>query len=930
MPADMGMAFVVVTHLHPGHASMLPELLGKTTVLPVLEVRDGMKVEVNRVYVEPPGGQVEIRGGRLHRIDVGIQESPHLPIDHFFRSLADDQKENAICIILSGTGSDGTLGLRAIKGESGMAMVQQVQSAKYSGMPGSAIATGLADFVLDPAAMPAQLTAYGRNPHHAAERRREEFEVPGEPMQKIFALLHSRTGNDFSGYKTSTLRRRIERRMNLQQIEDPNQYVRFLEQNPHETDILFKELLISVTSFFRDPEAFESLEDTALPALLKSRTDGDTLRIWVPGCASGEEAFSIAIVMREAMNAMRRTFEVQIFGTDLDSEAIDTARTGIYPEGIALDVPPKRLERYFVREGATYRIRKDIREMTIFALQNVIKDPPFTKLDLISCRNLLIYLHSDLQKRLLPVFHYALKPGGLLFLGPSETIGGCGDFFDVVDKKFKIFRRKELQATAQPSMGLPAAPQKARAEAHPPATPQPSRESNITGLVDRLLLARFAPASVVVNNRGDVIFIHGRTGEYLEPAAGQPRLNIHDMARESLKLDLSLALREAATKNGEVSHEGVEVRTNGDFKHIDLMVTKIAEPEALEGLFLVTFRPSRAPVETSKQKHRAPKERDAKRVKALEHELKCTRESLQITIEELETSNEELKSMNEELQSANEELQSSNEELETSREEMQSLNQELTTVNTELHSKVEEFARTNDDMQNLLNGTEIATLYLDRDLKIKRYTEHARHLVNLIPGDIGRPLGDLASNLNTVRLVDDCSEVLRTLVPRQAEVQTRDGHWYYMRILPYRTAENLIGGLVLTFVDVNPLHEAQKGMRRMAAIIRDSNDAITVQDFEGRITAWNHGAEKMYGWSEAEALQMNIGETVPGTKREEMKSFIKKIRSGEAIDSIETQRQTKDGRVLDVWLTITTLVDETGRPVAIATTERDITNRKQR
>lgn len=820
------MAFVVVTHQHPGHTSMLPELLGKTTRLKVVEAADGMQVEPNRVYVGPPGGYLAIMQGTLHRMETGKAEAPHLPIDYFFRSLALDQQEKAICIILSGTGTDGTLGLKAIKGESGMAMVQQVASAKYAGMPSSAVATGLADYVLPIEDMPRRLVAYGRGPYLATASVEEPAEPMPGPMQKIFVLLRSRTGHDFSCYKSSTIRRRIERRMNLHQIKAPAEYVRYLQQNAHEIDILFKELLISVTNFFRDPEAFDVLAKSALPDLLRSRPDNYALRIWSPGCATGEEAYSLAILVREVMETMKRHVEVQIFGTDLDHAAIDVARNGQYPDGIAVDVSAPRLERCFVREDGTYRVRKDIREMIIFAVQNVIKDPPFTKLDMISCRNVLIYLNADLQKRLLPTFHYALKPGGLLFLGPSESIGNATHLFEVVDKKWKIFRRKETALTVHPVMEFPVPVLKAEAEEGVPAMVRPPKESNIAGIVERVLLGRFAPASVVVGDRGDVVYIHGRTGAYLEPAAGQPRLNIVAMAREGLQLELNSALRQAAAGHAEVVREGVRVKANGDFAHITLSVTRLGEPETLRGLFLVTFRPEPRQAPPAKPLGRARKE-SAPRVDELERELQHTKESLQTTIEELETSNEELKSANEELQSTNEELQSTNEELETSKEEMQSLNEELTTVNAELHSKVEDLSRANDDMQNLLNSTEIATIFLDNDLNIVRFTEQAKRLINLIQTDLGRPVGDLVSNLIYDQLVPDCREVLRSLIFKQLEVQTHEGRWYLMRIMPYRTAENVIDGLVLTFVDINPIKKADQALAAAKERLATDLEAMT-------------------------------------------------------------------------------------------------------
>ncbi len=774
MPADSGMGFVVVTHQHPGHVSLLPSLLSKVSHMPVIEAEEGLKVEPNHVYVGPPGVVLEIADGRLRRIEIEAIHNTHLPIDHFFRALAVDQREHAICVVLSGTGTDGTLGVRAIKAESGMVMVQEPPSAKYAGMPASASATGLADYVLPVAAMPGQLLAYGKGPYLKPRPPAvEALPLPEEPMQRILGLMRARTGHDFACYKINTVRRRIERRMNIHQIKQPEGYVRYLQENQHEIDLLFSELLISVTSFFRDPAAFEILAERALPELLQARGGDQAIRVWVPGCATGEEAYSVAITLCECLEKLQRRMDVQVFATDLDARAIEAARAGVYAAGIAADVSKERLERYFTAEDNVFRVRKGIREMLVFAEQNVIKDPPFTKLDLIVCRNLLIYLDVEPQRRLLPVFHYALRPAGLLFLGPSESLGTFGDLFDAIDGRWKIFRRKETAVAAHPLLEAPRdVPKIGRAEAGPAGPPRPS---HTVTQVERLLLARYAPTSVVVDNRGAIVYIHGRTGEYLEPTEGQPRNNLLEMARHGLARPLAVALRDAAANRREVVRDGVRVKTNGHFTHVRLSVVPIEEREPLRGLLLVTISPS-APAKVPAKTRGGKKDAvQLSRVEEVEHELQHVKDSLQTTIEELETSNEDLKSTNEELQSTNEELQSANEELETSKEEMQSLNEELSTVNTELQAKVEELSQSTDDMQNLLNGTQVATIFLDDQLKVKRYTEQAKDVVRLIQTDIGRPLSDLASNLDYDRLTQDCREVLRTLARKEAEVRTSDG-----------------------------------------------------------------------------------------------------------------------------------------------------------
>jgi two-component system CheB/CheR fusion protein len=837
LPDDTGMAFVVITHYPSGHTSLLPELLSRQTAMTVVEATDGMKLEPNHVYISPPGGRLTILNGTLLRMEPGNEKTAHLPIDAFFRSLAQDQRERAICIVLSGTGTDGTLGMKAIKGESGMAMVEEPQSAKYAGMPASAIATGLADYVLPPAAMPKELIAYAQGPYltGAAAQSRE---IAAEPLQKIFVLLRNHTGHDFSAYKNTTIRRRIERRMNVQQIKHVNHYVRYLQDNPQELDILFKELLISVTNFFRDAEAW----DTLIPFLkerIQSKLDYDFLRVWVPGCATGEEAYSLAIVLHECMNALKRTLDIQIFATDLDQEAIKTARVGKYPDGIAVDISPQRLDRYFIHEDNGYRIRKEIREKVVFAPQNMIKDPPFTKLDLLSCRNLLIYLNADLQKKLVPLFHYALQPDGLLFLGSSETVGALTDLFKPLDKQWKIFRRQE-SAHALHTLPMPTPPMN-RDPGHPSMSKTPAfREAHIATAIEHALLNRFAPPSIVVNDRGDIVYIHGRTGAYLEPAQGEPRNNVLAMAREGLCIELASALQECVAQGADITRTDIQVKTNGERLCIDLTVAKVHEPEAIRGLLLITFRmtPS-APPESAKAKRSPRKSADAKRIEQLERELQYLKESRQTTQEELETSNEELKSTNEELQSTNEELQSTNEELETSKEEMQSLNEELTTVNSELQSKVSELSQANDDMQNLLNSTHIATVFLDNELNIKRFTEQAKQLVMLRQTDVGRPISDLALNLKIDDLAAYCRETLKTLISSEIEIISRNGGCYLMRIMPYRTTENIISGIVLTFVDISRVKAVDTARAYFKSIVDTVRGPLMVLNQDLRVVSAN-------------------------------------------------------------------------------------------
>jgi two-component system CheB/CheR fusion protein len=930
MPPDSGMAFVLVQHLSSPHTSLLDDLVRRYTQMEVYLVIDGIKVQPNCTYVIPPDKDLALLNGRLYLMEPEAERGLRLPINYFFRSLAQDQGERAICIVLSGTGSDGTLGVKAVKEVGGMTMAQDVSTTQYDGMPRSAVATGLVDFVLPPEEMPEQLLAYISHTLSAEVEPVTLEPTTTESLQQVFVLLRSQTGYDFSYYKQNTIRRSIERRMAINQLERLDDYIRYLQQNTAEVEVLFHELLIGVTNFFRDPEAFKVLETQVIPPLFEDRSVDQPVRVWVPGCATGEEAYSIAILLRERISMLQRDYKVQIFATDIDSESIEKARAGIFSSGIVADISPERLKRFFIydEEAEVYRIRKSIRDMVVFAEQNLAEDPPFSRMDLISCRNLLIYLQPTLQKRVLPVFHYALKPEGVLLLGNSESVGELVDLFAVLDRKWKLYRRKEGATAYRPSM-VSHRPRLAgdititsgkKGEAIVP--PISMRE-----LVEKELLQHHTPACAIINKRAEVLYIHGRTGKYLEPASGEASLNLLRMAREGLRLELTTAIRQVALRKVPVQHTGVVVRTNGSHQSINLTVKPVLEPPAMEGLILVLFE--EVPTLESEDIDETvgkPGSQAEQRIAALERELRAKEEYLQSTVEELETSNEELKSANEELQSANEEHQSTNEELETSREELQSVNEELVTVNAEYQQKIEELSQTNNDMDNLLTGTGVGTVFVDFHLRIKRFTPAASQVINLIQSDIGRPVSHIASNLvGYDNLVQDVQSVLNTLVPVEIQVQSTAGEWYLMRIMPYRTLENVVEGAVITFVDITELtmlREESEGLRRLAVVVRDSNDAITVQDIKGQILAWNPGAVRIYGWSETEALAMNIQNTVPEAEQQTALTFMKELISGEIIAPFEAHRVTKGGTVLTVLLTGTVLVNEAGVAYAIATTER--------
>lgn len=954
MPADTdpGMAFVLVQHLAPDHKSILSDLIRRYTRMSVFEVEDGMAVQPNCAYIIPPGHDMAFLNGTLQLLEPSEPRGQRLPIDFFFRSLALDQHERAIGIVLSGTGSDGTMGVRAIKAEGGMVMAQNTASTEFDGMPRSASATGLVDYELPPAEMPAQLIAYAA---HAFGKLPRVTTLPApkveNALKKIFILLRAQTGHDFSQYKPSTIHRRIERRMAVHQVEAMDGYVQYLQQTSAEIEALFRDLLIGVTNFFRDPEAFQVLEDQVIPKLFAGKPAGAVIRVWTAGCSTGEEAYSIAILLVERIEVLKQSYTVQIFATDIDSQAIASARAGLYPASIAADISPERLARFFTAEadGSAYRIHKNIRDLLVFSEQDVIKDPPFSRLDLITCRNLLIYLGSELQRKLIPLFHYALKPDGWLFLGTSEGIGDFDMMFSVLDRKAKLYQRKEdLHGHQRAALGRFMPPMTAIEASLPHGTSIPTEagQKSLREVTEHALLSQVIAAGALVNAHGDILYLHGRTGMFLELAPGEAGINnILKMAREGLHRELTTTLHKAAGTKDTVVCPGLRVKTNGHFTTVNLTIRPVttgpgATPEV--PLYLVILEeatnagPQPDTVEmlesaTGDDVPGAPTPEVEARIAALKAELRAKQEYLQSTIEELESSTEELKSSSEEMQSVNEELQSTNEELETSKEELQSVNEELATVNTELQTKVVDLSRANNDMNNLLAGTGIGTVFVDHQLRILRFTPAASAIINLIPTDVGRPVAHIVSNLvGHTSLVADVQAVLDTLASKEVPVQTLDGKSYTMRIMPYRTQDNVIEGAVITFVDItemvktrDALHKANE-LLRLAVVVRDAHDAITVKDLEGRILAWNPGAVRMYGWSEAEALKMNVHDRIPTAQREQDVVKLKQLSRAEILEPYRTQRLTKSGKIVEISMIATALLNEDGQMYAIATTERAI------
>jgi len=956
--SEPGMAFVLIQHLDPDHESLLTGLIRRYTHLEACEVEDGMEVEPNRVYILPPRHEMVLREGRLRLRDPGAPRGHRFPIDRFLHSLAEELGEWAVGVILSGTGADGTLGARAIREAGGLVLVEDPESTREDGMPQSAIAAEVASHVL-PASQMAEWLAREADP-----RGREET-GPSDPLgapqaedglRGVLDLVRQRTGHDFSQYKESSIRRRLERKMADREIGSFDEYVRHLNAAPDEVEELFGDLLIGVTRFFRDPIAFDALLERGVPHLLGDRAPGATLRVWVPGCSTGQEAYSIAILLQECMDRSKQFRRVQVFATDISSRAVGTARAGVYPAEIAEDVTAERLERFFspVEGGTSYRIQKGIRDLVIFSEQDLIVDPPFSRVDLISCRNLLIYLVPDLQRKVLGLLHYALNPGGLLLLGSSETVGDLPDHFENLDRAGKLFRKRDAPLGSSPSRspaGLMEGGDRVGVPRRPWARTATPPERSLRERTEQELLAHHAPAAVLVNAAGDVLYVHGRTGRFLEPAVGSVGMNVLAMARQGLKRSLASAFHQAVMDGTTVARKGLGVQTEGGTTTVDFTVRGVPGAESNApgpDWFLVTFEAAPAGMgtcETGSENGTGTRGNglppsvdgspsiDSVDVAALEKALQIAEDYLAVIETQLQTSGEESRSTIEELQSTNEELQSTNEELETSKEELQSVGEELSTVNAELETKVADLVRAEADMQNLLAGTGIGTLFVDADHRIQRFTPAITRLLQLIPGDVGRPVGDLATRFVAYRaLEEDTAEVLRTLVPREVEVRTGDGLCYLLRILPYRLRNNVVNGAVITFTDITEVMEAREALRRagelhrLAVVVRDANDAVTVQDLMGGLIAWNPGAERMYGWSETEALGMSYESLLPQDGRPAAQALLSEALVNPTLEPARTSRVAKDGSEFTVWLTATPLIREGGEVYALATTERRATS----
>jgi len=931
IPGDSGIGFVIIMP-EEGSDEDIVEALPQAASMTVARASDRTPIMPNTIYVAPSGQSVTIYGGVLQIRPPSPPDGHPTLLDVFFRSLAEDQEDNAIAIVLSGDTTHAAIGLRAVSAHGGLVMVASqygpADGASQEQTPGLALAENIVPFEeMLPSLLEYVRHVNDRYEQIALEIVREEAELH---LDEICAILHHKTGHDFSRYKQGTLVRRINRRMQEAGATSVADYVERLRKDPREIDNLFKDLLISVTQFFRDPEAFDVLNREVIPKMFEQKGPEDQIRVWVPGCATGEEAYSIAILLHEYALQQDSPPRIQIFATDIDTRALETARQARYPATIRDYIPQERFRKYFTCQNETCQIVKEIRALCIFSPHNVIKDPPFSRIDLISCRNVMIYLESDLQKRLVPLFHFSLTRGGYLFLGPSESVVTRSEMFRSIDKKHRIFQRKDTFAHAPINFPLDAPKRFPKYEWTGYLRAPFDREQSMNRTIERILIEQYAPASVIINEQSDAVYFSGRTGRYLEPPAGVPSNNIINMARKGLRLELRTAIHKAITSNQEVIHRNVDVETSNGSQKINVIVRPMTELGEDTGLFMVIFQELSS---ASIGEAEAPTPRDNSDqtiAQQLEYELRATKEHLQTTIEELETSNEELKSSNEELLSMNEELQSANEELQTSKEELQSVNEELNAVNTEMAEKIEELNHANSDLQNLFTSTEIATIFLDNDLRIKKFTPAATGLFHLLEEDIDRQITDIAPRFVDDDLIHEVRAVLGTLTRKEIHIQhSEEDRSYIIRLIPYRTVNNVIDGVVLTAVDVTEMHRAQEYGAKLAAIVESSDDAIIGKLLDGTITSWNQGAERMYGYTESEAIGRSIDIIIPPERRDELQEILAKLRRGEQIEPTETVRLHKDGHRINISVTISPIRNAEDIVVGASAIARDITRHKQ-
>ena len=926
MPPDAGMAFVLVQHLAPDHTSILTELISNSTAMIVAEATDGAAILPDHVCVIPPNATLTVAECRLRVVTPAPSRENRRPIDTFLFSLAEDQGENAVCVILSGSGSDGAQGLAAIKEHGGITLAQaQFDETAMVGMPSSAAATGLVDHVLPVDGMPAKLIEYQR--HRMALQGDNDTEgTPQDARQylsEVCALLDKGTGHDFSQYKEGTLVRRIQRRMHIRNLDRVAEYIAHLHREPRELELLFRDLLIGVTHFFRDPDAFMALETIVIPELLQGGRAEDQVRIWVPGCATGEEVYSIAILLQEAAEKLSAVPKFVIFGTDINDTAIAIARAGRYHKSRLDGLSPQRVERWFVMEGDYCCPTPDIREMCVFSLHSVVKDPPFSKLHLVSCRNLLIYMDTRAQDRLIRIFHYALQPGGTLFLGPSETVTRHAEFFSVLDKKYHLFRRNDAPAASLPEFEIADSVRTGFDELVPALSPRAPEPVFDRGA--RRVMEKYSPAYVVIDRQHQVVKFSGQIGKYLEPSEGPPSFNLFNLIQSALRPSVRTALREAVRTQQRVTQRNIPIEVDGKSQAINLIIEPVLQASGTATHVVVAFQ-DRSWVEDTDRDTSIGVD-NATAIK-LENELLATRARLQAAIDEAERANDELRGANEEYRSANEEIQSSNEELEASKEELQSINEELQTLNNELSRKNETLSNVNSDLQNFLESTQIAMLFLDNDLHVRNFTPPAVEIFHLRDSDRGRPITDIANRLGYRSLKEDVRESLRSLTVVEREVYVPESDTtYLMRLRPYRTVTRVVDGVVITFVDISDRKRREVVQAQLAALVDSSRDAMIGYTLEGIITSWNAAAAQMFGYTAKEAVGQHISIISPVPHSDEIPELLGRIARGERVEHFDTTRWTKDRRPIGVSLAISPIRDGNGRVIGASKVARDVTER---
>lgn len=921
LPDRTGMAFVVVQHLSPDFKSLMDELLARHTGMPIHRAENGMPVEPDTVYLMPPRKEMIVSGGRLLLTDKSPQRDLSLPIDHFFRSLAQDAGERAVAIVLSGTGSDGSRGIREIHAAGGLVLVQRPDSAQFDGMPRSAQDTGVADLLLAPEDMPAELAQHATRAFRG-DGLAADAELDG--TGSIFRLLRDEHGIDFSYYKPSTVGRRIERRQALAQLPKLDDYVERLHDDPAERNALYRDLLIGVTRFFRDPEAFDQLERTVLPEIFLRRNGDDELRIWVAGCATGEEAYSLAILLDERMRLLSRRLTVKIFASDAHRSSLEVASAGIYHDEQLTDVSPARLERYFTRRSDGWHVAPELRQMIVFTVHDVIKDAPFTRLDMISCRNLLIYFQQPVQKRVLSLFHFALRTGGVVFLGPSEGPGELADEFEDVDARWKIFRkRRDVRLPSDLRLPVRLAP-----PGRSVAAPRPGSPEQVLGRVYEALLQRHLPDGVLIDERRRLVHAFGDASRFLAIPRGRSTSDLLDLVRPELRVPLAGALQRATKDGAPIAHPPIRVDTGDGPVRVRVTVEPVLDRQAHATHFYVAIAETEH-VAAAATPEMALEEDSGALLSSLEAELNVTRENLQATVEELETSNEELQASNEELVASNEELQSTNEEL-------HSVNQELYTVNAEYQKKIQELTELTADIDGLLRSTDIGTIFLDENLCIRKFTPQIARTFDLLPQDVGRRIDSFSHNVRYPELMQSLEDVLATGEPIEREVQDQHASWFFLRILPYR-ARGSVTGVVLSLIDVSPLKRTEARLEQMSAIVQSSDDAIIGIDLDGRVTTWNQGAEGLYGYSSEEALGTMIADLLrpasdaPDAIIEDVPAeALARMRAGlPASHEVETVRQRKDGALVDVVLSCSAIRDESRNLIGVSIIARDVSESRR-